>query len=198
MESTDGAESSSRGATLDNFDELTRFLPRQEGSQRRWGLLPQPSTTQSNTWKRPQFQRHTCTKQQLQCKQPQSTDVLHLHSGNPWISQVFLTAFDIDVTFLSCEPKQRLAQLLKLLQYPIPEKNLPWKVNVNSSSLQLLSDAFPRCPVSEVWEEAQGSLLPPLIPSPRRSPQNPASSHPNYASPFLWMLSSADLRDPSF
>ena len=53
------------------------------------------------------------------------------------------------------------------------------------SEVQLLSDAFPRCPVSEVWEEAQGGLLPPLIPSPRQSPQNPASSHPNYATPFL-------------
>ena len=61
--------------------------------------------------------------------------------------------------------------------------------------LQLLSDAFPRCPVSEVWEGAQGGLLPPLIRSPRPSPQNPSSSHPNYATPFL-QLSTSDLCDP--
>ena len=69
-----------RGSNTDNFDELTWFLPRQEGSQwGRWGLLPDnPTLESSHSLKR---QEHTCTEQQLQSKQPQNTSILHLHPG---------------------------------------------------------------------------------------------------------------------
>ena len=90
-------QSAAAGSNSDNFDELTWFLPRQEGSQQgRWGLLPRNPTLESSH--NLKGRGHTCNEQHLQSKQPQkqSTGILHLHSGNPWIPQVFLTAFDID------------------------------------------------------------------------------------------------------
>ena len=111
-----------RGSSTDNFDELTWFLPRQEGSQQgRWGLLPHNPTLESSHilkgWE------HTCTEQHLQSKQPQSTGISHLHSGKPWIPQVFLTAFEIDALSISIK-SIKANNDPTLLQYLITKRNL--------------------------------------------------------------------------
>ena len=181
------AERSSRGATLITLTSWHGFYRgRKEASRGRWGLLPH-RPAQSNTWSWKQSQRVNLHRTKsfaeqatskhrhfaLALRQPLDSSSL---SHSLWYRCPFYDGNQSKQWPHSISPKK------------ITPKESPYKVVIDnnlSESCNCSLTPFPGVQLVRSGGEAQGSLLPPLIPSPRQSPQNPASSHPNYATPFL-------------